>query len=359
MPRLGQRQASLSHCLPTPVSQISQLLRLRSGLIRQRGTTQSIDERVRSVAQPKRKPSRRQQARSRPISEHPRFAAAVALWFAALFGLGSLAVRPALVDALVLRNRIDLLIPPAAPPLGLSARIVIALIMTALGVLIGLSAARRLSAPPRATMQGGDSVQGGNGERVRGAGSTPTRAPSKQPARAAAIEHGATYLPWEAAPVPGSRAQILDIAGMDLDDADSMAKPPYDQGAFGAAAERAEPIPPATAPIQPRQIFGMLPGEDMVAPPAQFFSPTPATAPPAIAAPMAATAPDQPAQPIEPTQPVVVFPGQLDHSQAPHGSPPRAPDNQAEAAGMRAGRSGTEHALRTALANLQRIGGTA
>ncbi|MFM2301034.1 MAG: hypothetical protein RLZZ84_770 [Pseudomonadota bacterium] len=306
------------------------------------------------MAQPKRKPSRRQPARSRPISEHPRFAAAVALWFAALFGLGSLAVRPALVEALVLRNRIDLLIPPAAPPLGLGARIVIALLMTALGVLVGLSAARRLGAPPRATRQSGDGGQAGNGERVRGAGSTPTRAPATQPARAATIEHDATYLPWEAAPLPGSRAQILDIAGMDLDDADSITEPPHDPGTFGTAAERAAPIPPATAPIQPRQIFGMLPGEDMVAPPAQFFSPAPA-----IAAPMAGTAPDQPAQPIEPIQPVVVFPGQLDHSQAPHGSPPRTPDHQTEATGMRAGRSGTEHALRTALANLQRIGGTA
>src|SRR5690348_7996627 len=35
-----------------------------------------------------------------PISRHPLFPATVALWFGALFGLGSLAIRPSALDSL-------------------------------------------------------------------------------------------------------------------------------------------------------------------------------------------------------------------------------------------------------------------
>ena len=57
-----------------------------------------------------------------PISRHPLFPAVVALWFGALFGLGSMAIRPGLIEDMVLAAGIDTLVPAAAPPLGMTAR---------------------------------------------------------------------------------------------------------------------------------------------------------------------------------------------------------------------------------------------
>ena len=94
------------------------------------------------MANQKRKP-----AKAKPITSNPLFPAVVALWFGALFGLGSLAVRPALLEALVLSSRIDLFIPAAAPPLGVTARILLALAMAALGAMLGIMLTRRLSRP--------------------------------------------------------------------------------------------------------------------------------------------------------------------------------------------------------------------
>ena len=58
---------------------------------------------------------KRKQAPAKPITEHQLFPAVVALWFGALFGLGSLAVRPSLLESLVRSSRIDLIVPAAAP----------------------------------------------------------------------------------------------------------------------------------------------------------------------------------------------------------------------------------------------------
>lgn len=62
----------------------------------------------------------------------------VALWFAALFGLGSLAIRPALIESLVLATGIERAIPAVAPPLDLIARAVIAMALAIAGGLVGL-----------------------------------------------------------------------------------------------------------------------------------------------------------------------------------------------------------------------------
>jgi hypothetical protein len=94
------------------------------------------------VAKQKRKP-----ANGKPITSHQLFPAVVALWFGALFGLGSLAVRPSLLEGLVLKSHLDLVIPAAAPPLGVTARILVALILAALGAMIGIALARRIARP--------------------------------------------------------------------------------------------------------------------------------------------------------------------------------------------------------------------
>lgn len=72
-----------------------------------------------------------------PVTWHPLFPAMLAVWFGALFGLGILAVRASLLEAIVLSLGIDALIPAAAPPLGATARILLALAFTATGGLIG------------------------------------------------------------------------------------------------------------------------------------------------------------------------------------------------------------------------------
>ena len=84
-----------------------------------------------------------------PIRQHRSFPAIVALWFGALFGLGSLAIRPSLLESLVVSAQIDRLIPAAAAPLGDTARILIALGLTAFGALLGAVIAWRIARPRR------------------------------------------------------------------------------------------------------------------------------------------------------------------------------------------------------------------
>lgn len=72
-----------------------------------------------------------------PVTWHPLFPAMLAVWFGALFGLGILAVRATLLEAVVLSFGIDGLIPAAAPPLGATARILLALAFALTGGVIG------------------------------------------------------------------------------------------------------------------------------------------------------------------------------------------------------------------------------
>ena len=86
-----------------------------------------------------------------PISQHPVFPAIVALWFAALLGIGSLVLPVALFEALAEATGLAAAVPAAAPPLGVTARILIALVFAALGVVAGLYIARKVVAAQGAT----------------------------------------------------------------------------------------------------------------------------------------------------------------------------------------------------------------
>ena len=79
-------------------------------------------------------------------SAHPAFPAVVALWFAALFGIGSLIVPVALIESALGATGIAAFVPAAAPPLGFTARSLIAVVATVAGGLLGLVAARRVAA---------------------------------------------------------------------------------------------------------------------------------------------------------------------------------------------------------------------
>ena len=84
------------------------------------------------------------------ITAHRLFAPGLALWFGALFGLSSLAVRTGLFEELVVASRLDQLVPAASPPLGHAARLLLALAFALVGGLIGWAMARlitNLSAP--------------------------------------------------------------------------------------------------------------------------------------------------------------------------------------------------------------------
>ncbi|MFM5950308.1 MAG: hypothetical protein ACKOPM_13950 [Novosphingobium sp.] len=210
----------------------------------------------------------RKQPQNKPIAQHQLFPAVVALWFGALFGLGSLAVRPSLLESLVIKSRIDLIVPAAAPPLGITARILVALILAAIGSAIGIAIARRL-ARPKVEMR----------ERKRSklaVDEAPVRRPfgtsfdsSGDPAiiaprrRALAIEHeDEQFVPHDMAPLPGGAPQILDISSVGF--RSEPVEAPLDLTGFPAPppAEPAQPSAytplPVAAPEPERQVFQPL-----------------------------------------------------------------------------------------------------
>jgi hypothetical protein len=84
-----------------------------------------------------------------PISRHPLFAAVVALWFAALLGLGSLAISNSVIENAVLAAHIDSLVPAAAPPLGFTARLLLAGALALAGAIVGFVLARMVAGSGR------------------------------------------------------------------------------------------------------------------------------------------------------------------------------------------------------------------
>ena len=251
---------------------------------------------------------KRKPANAKPITSNPLFPAVVALWFGAAFGLGSLAVRPSLLEELVLKSHIDLIIPAAAPPLGVTARILLALIMAALGATLGIMLSRRLTRPKpevyerkrgakdlAATMpnvRSRDAHPDAPARRPISAheelgGEPPLeddRAPAVGPGmlanrrRALAIIHEEpAFVPHDHAPLPGGAAlQPLDLAALALS-ADPL---PHSSPAAPLAAApvpttmptaEPEPISAEAAHRDGRQVFGMAPSEPQPAAPRQIF----------------------------------------------------------------------------------------
>ncbi|MBU2339689.1 MAG: hypothetical protein KKE77_00360 [Alphaproteobacteria bacterium] len=81
---------------------------------------------------------------TKPLIAHPAFPVVVALWFAALLGLGTFVVPPANFEGLVVGTGLDSLLPAAAPPLGDTARLAISAVAALLGALLGLAIAARI-----------------------------------------------------------------------------------------------------------------------------------------------------------------------------------------------------------------------
>ncbi|MEL1251991.1 hypothetical protein [Aurantiacibacter gilvus] len=79
-----------------------------------------------------------------PITASPAFRWVVAIWFAALLGVGSLVVPVVLLERASLASGLASILPQAAPPLGFTARALIAGGGTIGGALLGLLLARLL-----------------------------------------------------------------------------------------------------------------------------------------------------------------------------------------------------------------------
>lgn len=224
------------------------------------------DERGQKVSQQTDKTGSGNGRGKAPVNAHPMFPAIVALWFAALFGLGSLAIRPALIESAVLATRIDALVPAAAPPLGVTARILFALVLAVVGGLLGAAIARRIARPtPVAKPRRRGAANLGEtapNVRLRGRDSHPD-APARLPISAHdelgddgidSEEPVQTPLPgrrraltvvddagdgfYDFAPLPGGAPQILDLAELDA-------------GAALDAPEAVEAEPVAVAVTQP------------------------------------------------------------------------------------------------------------
>ena len=84
--------------------------------------------------------------RGAPIARHRAFPWMVAAWFAALLGLAMLVLPVALFEAGSVALGLPALVPAAAPPLGMTAKLLIALLAAAGGALLGLWIARRIAA---------------------------------------------------------------------------------------------------------------------------------------------------------------------------------------------------------------------
>ncbi|QDM40955.1 hypothetical protein [Altererythrobacter sp. TH136] len=90
---------------------------------------------------PKRKP-----ATQPPVSAHPAFPVIVGLWFAALFGIGSMVLPIDLFERFAVSSGLAGVYASAQPPLGATAPIVVALSAAIAGALAGLFVARRIAA---------------------------------------------------------------------------------------------------------------------------------------------------------------------------------------------------------------------
>ncbi len=275
---------------------------------------------------------KRQPAKAQPISAHPLFPAVVALWFGALFGLGSLAVRPSLLENLVLQSHIDLILPAAAPPLGITARILLALVMAALGALLGIWLSRRLIQPSIEIPERkrGAKELAAQRLRVRARDAHPD-APARRPISAheelgsesavaneqiapsgpgmlanrrralTMIEDEPQFVPHDFAPLPGGLViQSVALAAMALPETapplpatpePQISREPATQLDWSQAAQAADGQLPAAAPVlldllptstsQPlaveaahrdgRQVFGMAPPEPQAQAPRQIF----------------------------------------------------------------------------------------
>lgn len=210
---------------------------------------------------------RRKPAGKQPISRHPLFPAIVALWFGALFGLGSLLVHPEIIERAVVAAHIDSVIPMAAPPLGTTTRILLALAMTGIGGLLGALLGRRLARPPVEHRERRRQTRPVDSERrTVTSGRSFLGSPADEPDSSVAHtgrrrtlalqENGLPRESQEYAPLPGVAPQILDLSELEFDDdGDARDVAAHTEAVLDEVASEtgfdAPTIEPGFAPVEP------------------------------------------------------------------------------------------------------------
>lgn len=226
---------------------------------------------------------------TKPITSNPLFPAVVALWVSACSGLSILAIRPSLLEELVIKSRIDLILPAAAPPLGITARILLALILAALGAVVGAIIARRIARPKPVYTERKRAARGPAAAaepKVRSRDSHPD-APARRPIsaheelgeesaktalrpvrrRTLAIDEAAgPFVLHDVVPLPGGRPQILGHDDpeqpdtLDLGEYTEQSELAGEQVDWNAprqaAPQTSEAVQPLAPPAElPRQVF--------------------------------------------------------------------------------------------------------
>ena len=130
------------------------------------------------------KTGKRQSGAASDIKGHRLFPAFTALWFAALFGLGSLAISSEVLGKLVTAIRLPTLVPAAAPPLGFTAHLLVALLLTivggGLGLVLGLRLRPQTLAAPRPIVENPPASEADGVPKVRARDAHPD-APPRRP----------------------------------------------------------------------------------------------------------------------------------------------------------------------------------
>lgn len=260
-------------------------------------TTNRVKPDAEGLAEAPRKPRRAARRRSAPVTAHRLFPAFAAAWFAALLGLGSLAIPGPLLGALVLKTGLPALVPAAAPPLGFTAHLLVAVALAMLGAAIGLAISLRLrpqglaEARPVAPIVTAPAPAAEEVYKVRARDAHPDAPPRRplvltealadpifEPAaeplteepvepeapllrRKRSVEGSEPVAPWIQQFVPGGNGVVrpLDLSALDLDDA---AEPPFfaqpepviTEAVEPLAQQQPEPEPvaePAAAPAAP------------------------------------------------------------------------------------------------------------
>ncbi|PZO70797.1 MAG: hypothetical protein DI636_05040 [Pelagerythrobacter marensis] len=206
------------------------------------------------------------------ITAHAFFPAIVGLWFAALFGLGMLVLPVATLESISMALRLPSVLSAAAPPLGLTARLLFALAAALGGGAAGLVLARQLrpkseAASPRRRSPRSEAARRPISAREE-LGEDRLDAPLALPGRRRALsvsDDGARSEFLELAPLPGADASAaaneLMPAPLELTaladapvEAERPALPPEAESDFAIqwAARRVEaepPAAPAPAPV--------------------------------------------------------------------------------------------------------------
>ncbi len=264
-----------------------------------------------------------------PISRHPLFPAIVALWFGALFGLGSFAIRPGLIESVILAGHIDSLIPAAAPPLGATARLLLALTMTGIGGTLGALFGRRIARPKPVVRerrrgaapgsapvrQRAQAVRGNRAEPAEAQASTQD-APTNRRRGLTAKEDSRPEF-QDIAPLPGSAPQILNVADCAVEGLNELEERPLAAAPWTRVEPQAAsldltpyadyvPAAPAAPAEFARQFEPAPPLPEPYAPPPTMQPPAPFAAPQSAPAAFA-TPPSIFSQPVLETAPRPIF----------------------------------------------------